>query len=128
MSETLNSILVALEAQGQVFGVTGIAQPTLVNLFVLYANNNQHVFTVKADGSVDVDPKYTVGQAADEFWKWMNTSTNLIQLAVDQAKRDEREAVAKLVENQGKQWGLLRSVKMTTYSKAAQDLANLIRK
>lgn len=128
MSQTLDEILTALETQGSIFGITGISQHRLTDLFVLYANHNQRVFTVKADGTVDVDPTFTVGQAADEFWKWITTHTNLMQLAVEQAKRDEREAVAKLVEDQGKQWGLLRSVKMTTYSKAAKDLADLIRK
>jgi glyceraldehyde-3-phosphate dehydrogenase/erythrose-4-phosphate dehydrogenase len=128
MSDTLEDVLKAIEEQSSIFGIKGISRTPMTELFRLHAVGNQHVFTVKADGTVDVNPQFTVGQAADEFWKWMSSQTNLVQLAIEQAKREERESIAQQVESQGRQWGIMRSMQMTNYADAAQELADLIRK
>ena len=124
----LDEVLKTMDDHTHVLAGSGFSKPRLNTLFTLYAANNQHVFSIGADGKVTVDPQYTTGQAVDQFWNWLTNHTNLVQLAVDQAKADEREAIAKLVEDQGKQWGIMRSMRATNYASAAKDLANLIRK
>jgi hypothetical protein len=113
-------------------GVGGAYFPSHpANIFTLSAAGNQHIFTISADGSIQVSPQFTIEQAAKEFWKWIESS-NLIQIAVqnavEHAKREERASIVEQIEKQGKQWGITRSMKMTNYSDAAEDLVDLIRK
>ena len=107
-------------------GVIG-SQLIMADIFTLYTQNI-HVFTIKADGTVEINPKFTAGQAVDEFYDWMIKHTNVVQVAIAQAKDEMRADIVKQIENQGKQWGIGRSMKLTNYSNAAQNLADLIRK
>lgn len=91
-------------------------------------NNGQEIVAIHKDGTVSINPAYTASQAADEFWKRISSQANVVQVAVEAAKRNEREVCAKQVENQGKVWGVMRSLKMTYHAEAAQKLADLLRK
>ena len=127
MSDLLDEIITTIETPTG-FGIRGTFFPTnIVNLFTLCSVGNQHVFTIKSDGSVEISPNFTTEQAAKEFWQWVVTY-NPVQSAIEQAKREERTAIVKQIEDQAKQWGIMRSMKMTNYSDAAEDLADLIRK
>jgi hypothetical protein len=95
----------------------------LTHLFVLSDSNGQIIFSVKADGTVEINPKYSAQQAANEFWKWI-VNYNLVQPAVEQAKNDERNSIINKIEEQKAQWNGMRPMATA----AAQELIDLIRK
>jgi hypothetical protein len=103
MSTALDKVLQELDDPGiTAIGSTGISTITFIVptvLFSLRDINGQDVFEIKPDGSVYVNPKFTGQQAADEFWKWIATGTNVVQMAVDAARREERDACAKQLED-----------------------------
>lgn len=121
----LNKDIVGTNITGQQLGFSGVFPSVL---FALYGANNQPILEVKVDGSVILGPGVAKDQASDEFFKWLQNSTNLIQVAVGAARQAERTAMAKMAEDMGSQWGILRSLKMTHWSQAAQNIADAIRK
>lgn len=127
MSDVLANVLADLDP-GVTFTNVGIQYVVPEKIFILIDAGGQEVFVIKKDGTVEVNPNFTTDQATSEFWKWISTQPSILQMAVAAAKKEEREACVQEIEKQGKLWGILRSMKMTNYSNAAKDLANLLRK
>lgn len=128
MSVFLDEILNKIEAKVGIYG-KAINPTTLISRILTLTNDKQQeIISVLLNGTVQVNPTYTTGQAVDEFWKYIASNPNYLQLAVEQAKKEERQKCAQEVENQGKQWGIMRSMKMTHFAETAQKLADLLRK
>lgn len=127
MSNPVDEALGSLDNTSTCGGVTFI-NPSIV--FSLSDSQNNEVLRINADGTFSIGAAYQnqIDKAGQEFVNWLNTYCGGMQMAVADAERRVKEECINKIEAQARQWGVMRSLKMTYSAQAAYELADLLRK